>query len=355
MTSEPKAPGAPAIILFREVDRDDRGQTAHEDVYLRIKILTEEGRKYADIEIPFFKEEGNIVNLHARTIKPDGTIVEFSGKAFDKTIVKARGVKYMAKTFTSARRSGRLRSRVLLHHRPGRAGPLQLPLDSERRVLHPQRQVFAEARLSVITQRFNVRWTWNRLPAGTAPPAEAPNHVINLEAKNIPAFRPKTTCPRLETEIACRFHLQRRAFSRKTRTPTGKNWERNATSNWKVSLASKHKAMEEAVCSNCLCRATRPEVKLQKIYARVQQIRNTSYEAEKTDQEQKRNKEKIRQTSRPSGRSNTATALELTWLFPGPHSRCRIRGLGIWVPDRQQLLSSLPNHGGARLDANLSW
>src|SRR4029077_4240684 len=41
MTTEPKAPGAPAIILFREVDRDDRGNTAHEDVYFRIKILTE--------------------------------------------------------------------------------------------------------------------------------------------------------------------------------------------------------------------------------------------------------------------------------------------------------------------------
>jgi hypothetical protein len=60
MTSEPKAPGAPAIILFREVDRDDRGLTAHEDVYFRIKILTEEGRKYADIEIPFLKGIGNI-------------------------------------------------------------------------------------------------------------------------------------------------------------------------------------------------------------------------------------------------------------------------------------------------------
>jgi hypothetical protein len=45
MSSEPKAPGAPAIILFREVNRDDRSRTAHEDVYFRIKILTEEGRK----------------------------------------------------------------------------------------------------------------------------------------------------------------------------------------------------------------------------------------------------------------------------------------------------------------------
>src|SRR5690348_16608142 len=100
MTSEPKAPGAPAIILFRQVDRDDRGLTAHEDVYFRIKILTEEGRKYADVEIPFLKEQGNVVGIHARTIRPDGTVVDFNGKAFDKMIVKARGVKYMAKTFT---------------------------------------------------------------------------------------------------------------------------------------------------------------------------------------------------------------------------------------------------------------
>ena len=46
MTNEPKAPGAPAIILFREVDRDDNGQYgSKEDTYIRIKILTEEGRK----------------------------------------------------------------------------------------------------------------------------------------------------------------------------------------------------------------------------------------------------------------------------------------------------------------------
>jgi len=31
MTSEPQAPGAAAVILFREVDRDDNGRTSHED------------------------------------------------------------------------------------------------------------------------------------------------------------------------------------------------------------------------------------------------------------------------------------------------------------------------------------
>ena len=53
MTSEPKAPGAAAIILYRQVDRDDSGQTSHENDFLRVKILKEEGRKYADVEIPF--------------------------------------------------------------------------------------------------------------------------------------------------------------------------------------------------------------------------------------------------------------------------------------------------------------
>ncbi len=101
MTSEPKAPGAAAVILFRQVDRDDTGLTAHEDNFFRIKILTEEGRKYADIEIPFFKEEGNnIVNVKARTIRPDGSIANFDGKVFEKSIAKAQGLKYMAKTFT---------------------------------------------------------------------------------------------------------------------------------------------------------------------------------------------------------------------------------------------------------------
>src|SRR5580693_1617051 len=58
MTSEPLAPGAPAVILYRQVDRDDNGRTSHEDNYVRVKILTEAGRKQADVEIPFVKGSG---------------------------------------------------------------------------------------------------------------------------------------------------------------------------------------------------------------------------------------------------------------------------------------------------------
>jgi hypothetical protein len=42
MTSVPEAPGAPAVYLYRQVDRDDSNRTPHEYNYARIKILTEE-------------------------------------------------------------------------------------------------------------------------------------------------------------------------------------------------------------------------------------------------------------------------------------------------------------------------
>src|SRR5580692_5131453 len=100
MTGDPLAPGAPAIILYRQVDRDDNGKTSHEDNFERIKILTEEGRKYADVEIPFLKGGNDVVHLRARTIRSDGSVADFDGKVFEKTIVKARGLKYLAKTFT---------------------------------------------------------------------------------------------------------------------------------------------------------------------------------------------------------------------------------------------------------------
>lgn len=83
MTAEPLAPGAPAVILYREVNRDDRYlDSAHENSYYRIKIFTEEGRKWANVEIPFAKGIDNVKNIHARTIKPDGSVVEFDGNTF---------------------------------------------------------------------------------------------------------------------------------------------------------------------------------------------------------------------------------------------------------------------------------
>ena len=102
LKSEPLAPGASAIILYRQVDRDDNVHTPHEDNYIRMKILTEEGRKYGDVEIPFDKANEDVTGIRARTILPDGSIKDFGGQVFEKELVKGKGRKYLAKTFTLA-------------------------------------------------------------------------------------------------------------------------------------------------------------------------------------------------------------------------------------------------------------
>src|SRR5258708_26259971 len=101
MTSEPLAPGAAAIILYRQVDRDDSSSgKIREDNYYRIKILSDAGRKFANIEVAFLKGVDEVVHIRARTIKPDGTAVEFDGKFFAKSLVKFHKLNYLARTFT---------------------------------------------------------------------------------------------------------------------------------------------------------------------------------------------------------------------------------------------------------------
>jgi uncharacterized protein DUF3857 len=100
MTSEPKAPGAKAIYLYRQVDRKDAARASTEYNYVRIKILTEEGRDTANVVIPYLGDRTHVIDIRARTVHADGSIVNFDGKVFDKIVEQTKGVKTKAKVFT---------------------------------------------------------------------------------------------------------------------------------------------------------------------------------------------------------------------------------------------------------------
>lgn len=95
------APGAVAVVLdWVEVDDDTKSISAE---YYRIKILTDEGKKYADVEVPYlagYPINGRVTDISARTIQPDGTIVPFDGKIYDKILLKGGGLRLRAKTFS---------------------------------------------------------------------------------------------------------------------------------------------------------------------------------------------------------------------------------------------------------------
>ncbi len=88
--------------------RDHRRQAAHAwSIYVRLKVLTEKGKEYANVELKYASGNNGggytVSDIQGRTIHPDGTIIPFTGKPYEKLIEKTQGYegfKYMAKVFT---------------------------------------------------------------------------------------------------------------------------------------------------------------------------------------------------------------------------------------------------------------
>jgi hypothetical protein len=97
----------------------------------------------------------------------------------------------------------------------------------------------------------------------------------------------------------------------------------------------KRKAMEQAV-GQIVSPSDSQEVKLRKIYDRVQQIRNTSYELEKTEQEEKRAKEKAVDNVEEVWKRGYADGQQLTWLFLGLVRAAGFEAYGCWVSSRSE-------------------
>jgi hypothetical protein len=304
MTSDPDAPSAPAIYLYRQVDRNDA--TFYEFHYDRIKIFNEEGRKYADIEIPFIKGYTNIRNIEARSIHSDGMIINFNGQIYDKMIAKARGIKYLAKTFTIAD----VQVGGIIEYRYTLALP-KYPTDS--RWLLSGDLFTKHANFSIRrNDYFAIQWSWPRgLPSGANRPVQD-HALIRMEADNLPAFQTEDYMPPPE-EMKYRVEF---AYSFRLEKDPDKFWREEGKQLEVVTqrFIDRRKAMEQAL-AQIISPSDTPELKLQKIYARCQKIRNTTFERDKTEQEQRRVKLKEAENVENVWKRGYGDGWDISWLF----------------------------------------
>ena len=343
MTSYSKAPGAPAIILFRQVDRDDNEFNTHEDDYVRVKILTEEGRKYANVEIPYWKGDFKIAKFHARTIKPDGSIVNFDGKPFDKTIVKARGVRFLAKIFTMPE--------VVV----GSVIEYSYRIEFSSDYLFDSHWIVSDdlftksARFTLKpSTSFLLKMRWKGLPPGVNPVQD--KHDIHLEVSDIPAFQVEDFMPP-ENEMKARVDF---TYSRSNETDPDKFWKQfgKDCSSFLESYINKRQAMEQAL-AQIVAPGDSTQVKLEKIYARVQQIRNISFEKEKTGEEEKRDKDKWPKNVEELWKLQHGNTVQLNWLFIALARAAGIEAWDLWVPDRSSYSFDAKLMDGSRLDRDV--
>ena len=189
------------------------------------------------------------------------------------------------------------------------------------------------------SSRYSCRWTWHALPPGTTEPKEGHDRLIHLEAANIPAFQIEDYMPP-ENELKSRVDF---IYSSEFFKDQVKYWQSNGKS-WNEYLdnfVNKRKAMEQAV-AQIVSPNDAAEVKLQKIYARVQQFRNTSYEVEKTEQQQKREKLKEANNVEDVWKTGYGDGGNLTWLFLGLVRAAGFEAYGVWTANRRNYLYFYP-------------
>jgi hypothetical protein len=118
------------------------------------------------------------------------------------------------------------------------------------------------------------------------------------------------------------------------------------------SFIGKRKAMEDAV-GQIVSPSDSPETKLRKIYDRVQQVRNTSYELRKTEQEEKRDKEKVAENVEDIWKRGYGTGVQLTWLYLALVRAAGFEAYGAWVSSRREYFFSPKTMQSEKLNANV--
>lgn len=353
MTSVPEAPGAPAIYLYRQVDRNDAGvqraRGVREYNYVRIKVLTEEGREQGNVVIPYFKGLTSIAGIRARTIQPDGKIVEFDGKVFDQIVEKKKGEKVQAKTFT------------LPDVHAGSIIEYHYNIDFEDDRIFRSYWLLSESlftKEAVFTLKpfeeypWNVQWSWPAgLPKGTDPPKQGPDHIVRMTSHNIPAFEEEDHMPP-ENELKYRvlFIYHDEPFE----SDMDKYWKQfGKKKNGQIEgFVDKKKAMAEAVGS-IVSPSDTPEVKLRKIYDRVQQIPNSSYLPRKSEEEKKRENIKPNKDVEDLWKHQYGNRWDLTWLFLGLARAAGLEASPCLVSGRSEYFFTKQRVNGTELDANV--
>ena len=177
--------GSPAIVL--DWIRFDDDVDSSDAEYVRIKVLSDEGRKYADVELPYvsaYPVFGRVTDISARTIHADGTIVPFHGKVYDKVVYNS--LRARAFVLADVEPGSILEYRFIRRGTPGVQADTRWELQREIPMLH--------AKLTLRPNRSSGNTTSFRY-LGKPPVLSADRDRYELEIDHVPAFEQEAFAP----------------------------------------------------------------------------------------------------------------------------------------------------------------
>ncbi len=366
MTADPKAPGASAVILYREETTDNRSH--YISSYVRIKVLTELGKEWATVQVPYDAGSTATPIIEGRTIHSDGTVIPLTGKASDLLVFKTIGANVKAATFNlpSVEVGSILEYKWTVPLTGGSVsgesdadeGTFSSMMASSIPVWNVQHQLFAhrehfyynpktdmdsnvlgsDVTYFVDGERASYLLYTQHLPAG-AQVSRSTKDDFTLDIRDVPAIQSESNAPPASSML-----YRVRFYYTPYTTPTA-YWE-NEIKRWSGRLndfAGQTNAIKDAA-DQITAGAATPEAKARKLYDAVQAFENTDFTRQKSDVEraQLHMKKQVGKAqdvlAEKSGSGNSLAALYL--------ALARAAGLeayGVQVADRDQRIFD-PNY-----------
>ena len=324
MTSEPKAPGAAAVILYLELNRDD--SASREYRYQQIKILTDAGRSFGDVQLSYDSKRESLKDIEARTIRKDGTIVPFIGEINEKPLASGSDRKLMAKTIALSNvEVGSIVEVRYARHIRG--------LYDTRWLL--ANNLFTREAHYAFRGRSALRYGTPRgLPPGTSPIAKGKGGYLTLDTRNVAAFEEEEFSPP-NAEIQYRLDfIYSWDWDRPAKDPD-KFWKRytDEQSQQTAQYLSGSGSLK-AVAAQIAPATDPPETRLRKLYDACARLRNKSYEPERSDDEVEREDEASPSSARDVWKRQYGWAGQINLLFMALAREASFDVAEVWVADR---------------------
>ncbi len=353
MTSMPGYPGVAAVILNKEeITSDDRHSAQH---YARMKILTDDGKKYANVELPYVTttegaDENSIGNqksleaIQGRTIHPDGTVVPFTGKPYLKVMEKGKGFKYQAKVFTlpdvTVGSIIEYRYSTFINDR-GYEPPVwliqgDLYVKSAHFLWYPSSEDMGDEHGNLI---HTITWfpilpkgaeiVKHDMPGGGS--NGLPSRSYELSIKDVPPVPDEEYMPPVGNySFRVYFNYIAARTGEEFWKSEGKYWSKAVN-----SFANPNSDLKSAT-QQIVAGATTQDQKLRAIYAAVQKLENTDYTREHEAREDKANGLGKVKDADDVFRHERGDSAQLTELFIGMARAAGMDADAVLVPDRSR-------------------
>jgi hypothetical protein len=350
MTSLQGYPGASAVVLNREeITKDDLHAKFF---YQRIKILTKEGEKYANVELPFVSTDDDygsiggdnktLEDITGRTIHPDGKIIPFTGKPYLKVIEKDKGLKLQERVFTlpdvevGSIIEYRYATRIAdnMYESPDWYVQGDLYLKSAHFIWYPTaRDLNSERGLVTTITWFPIlppgaQVERHDIPHGSSL-SNGPIQYFELNIKDVPPQAKEMFMPPIASySYRVLFNFTAERNSADWWKAEGKDWSKRMD-----SFADPNSDLKKQTAA-ITAGATTDDEKVKKIYATVMGLENTHFTRQHEQREDKAEGGGQVKNAADVLNHKRGTQTQLTELFVGMARAAGLKAYFMYVPDR---------------------